>query len=142
MREIKNIVIHCSDTKPEMDIGFKEIDEWHKARGFKSASGIHCGYHFIVRINGDVEDGRPIEEVGAHVQNHNHSSIGICMVGNGSFHDAQFKALKTLVESLRLKFQEAEVRPHCFFDTAIAQGKTCPNFNIYELFPLKGESRV
>ena len=46
-------IIHCSATKPSMDIGFEEINRWHKERGW-----LQCGYHFIIRRNGVIEDGR------------------------------------------------------------------------------------
>ena len=32
--QTKYIVIHCSATKPSMDIGAKEIDRWHRERGW------------------------------------------------------------------------------------------------------------
>lgn len=28
------ITIHCSATRPSMDVGAKEITKWHKARGW------------------------------------------------------------------------------------------------------------
>ncbi len=53
MRTINLFVIHCADTYATMDIGVKEIDGWHRKRGW---SGI--GYHFVIRRNGIVETGR------------------------------------------------------------------------------------
>ena len=70
------VVIHCAQTKPSMDIGFKEIDQWHKRRGWAG-----CGYNFIIRQNGIIETGRALEQVGAHVKGFNHNSLGICLVG-------------------------------------------------------------
>ena len=42
-----------------------------------------CYVYFIqyLRHDGTVEHGRPEAEVGAHCQNHNEHSIGICYVG-------------------------------------------------------------
>ena len=34
MRKINKIIIHCAATTPEMDVGVKEIRQWHLARGF------------------------------------------------------------------------------------------------------------
>jgi N-acetylmuramoyl-L-alanine amidase len=31
---INKIVIHCADTFADMDIGAKEIDQWHRQRGW------------------------------------------------------------------------------------------------------------
>ena len=44
-------IIHCSATKPSMDIGFEEINRWHRERGWLS-----CGYHFIIRRNGRIHE--------------------------------------------------------------------------------------
>ena len=70
------IVIHCSQTKPSMDIGAKEIDRWHRERGW-----LKIGYHKVITRKGEVQNGRGIDEIGAHVRDHNHHSIGICLVG-------------------------------------------------------------
>ena len=32
--DTKFIVVHCSATRPSQDIGAKEIDRWHRERGF------------------------------------------------------------------------------------------------------------
>lgn len=69
-------VSHCAATKPDMDIGAAEITRWHKAKGYFT-----IGYHYVIRRNGKIENGRPIEQPGAHAQGHNAESIGICMAG-------------------------------------------------------------
>ena len=76
MRKVNLLVIHCAATKPNMDIGRDEIDSWHKARGW---SGI--GYHYVIRRDGRIESGRPVEQAGAHASGYNANSIGICLVG-------------------------------------------------------------
>ena len=60
-KETKYIIIHCSATRPSQDIGFEEINRWHRAKGW-----LMCGYHFIIKRNGTIEDGRLTDEVGAH----------------------------------------------------------------------------
>lgn len=76
MRTIDAIVIHCTATPVTMDIGVKEIREWHLARGWSD-----IGYHDVIRRNGILELGRPIERQGAHVKGFNEFSIGIALVG-------------------------------------------------------------
>ena len=78
-KETKYIIIHCTATKPSMDIGLEEVDSWHRARGFLS-----CGYHKIIRRDGTIEQGRADEEVGAHCRGRNHDSISVSMVGGVS----------------------------------------------------------
>lgn len=54
-----------------------DVHRWHLANGW---AGI--GYHFLVRKDGSVHEGRPIETVGAHTGDENYNSIGICFEGN------------------------------------------------------------
>ena len=74
--KIHTIVIHYSATYPDQDIGKAEIDEWHRARGFREV-----GYHWIIRRDGTLEEGRPEGTLGAHVRGHNGGTIGICWAG-------------------------------------------------------------
>lgn len=136
MRAITKIIVHCSATKPSMDIGFAEVNSWHKANGWMSPSGISCGYHKIIRRSGKIENGRPLHEIGAHVQSHNTHSIGICMVGgmdvNGkddcNFTFAQYAALKRLCVELLESYPAATLHGHREFST-----KACPTFDIVSL---------
>ena len=60
-RATKFLIIHCSATRPSLAAGAKEINLWHKARGWKK-----IGYNFVLRRTGKLETGRGIDEVGAH----------------------------------------------------------------------------
>ena len=130
MRKINLIVIHCAATKPNQDIGRAEIDRWHRERGC-----LGIGYHFVIRRNGKVENGRPLEKAGAHVQGLNANSIGICLVGglnaNGQpapeFTAEQWDALETLVRTLKKQFPDARIAGHNEF-----AAKACPSFNVQE----------
>src|SRR3546814_13006463 len=74
MRRIETIILHCSYTPPSMDIGAAVIKGWHvDGNGWTD-----IGYHFVLRRNGAVEEGRPLDVVGAHAKNFNGRSIGIC----------------------------------------------------------------
>lgn len=129
MRPIKKIVIHCSDSDDSLDFGFKDIDEWHRQRGFLSDSGISCGYHYIIRRDGTLERGRPDEEVGAHVKGHNSNSLGICIIGRKNFSDIQITKVKRLVNALCEKYRLVkydDVYGHYEFDS----NKTCPNIDM------------
>lgn len=54
-----------------------DIDAWHRERGFGC-----IGYHYVVRIDGRVEEGRTEEAIGAHAHGANHDSIGVCLEGD------------------------------------------------------------
>jgi N-acetylmuramoyl-L-alanine amidase len=77
LKNIKQVVVHCSATRPSMDIGAKEINDWHLARGWRM-----IGYHFVVRRNGTLEVGRKITEMpAANGAGFNHNTATICWVG-------------------------------------------------------------
>lgn len=123
------LILHCSATPPTMDIGVKEIDRWHRARGF-----FKIGYHFVIRRNGVVEKGRAIEEPGAHAKGYNHKSIGICLVGGdedmttNDYTDAQWAALKALLDELHGSYPEAKIIGH----NEVNPHKACPSFDVQE----------
>ena len=106
------IVIHCSAVRPNQRSSAKDIDDWHRKRGWKC-----IGYHFVVRRDGTVETGRRLDEVGAHVVGHNRYSIGICY--EGGLNDAgeaadtrtpeQVRALRELVEQMHGRFPRAVI---------------------------------
>ena len=108
MRPIEQIVIHCSAT-PDGNAAFgrAELDRMHRERGWKG-----IGYHFVVEVDGSVKVGRPVEQVGAHVEGNNAKTIGICMIGTARFAPAQWKALRDLVSSLQKEFPATSVWGH------------------------------
>lgn len=128
MRTIRRHIIHASATPNERDVDVTDIRRWHTAKGWKDV-----GYHFVIRRNGVLENGRPVAEVGAHVQGHNSDSIGTCLVGAGvslsDFTPAQLKTLKELHQRLAIQYPGITLHGHREF----TQSKTCPGFNILEL---------
>ena len=129
-RYVNLIVVHCSATMPSMDIGYKEINQWHLDRGWDG-----CGYHYIVRRDGVLEWGRDREKQGAHVSGYNSDSLGVCMVGGidddgasqNNFTNAQFTRLKDLFGVLFVDYSDATVLGHR--DLA---AKDCPCFSVRE----------
>ena len=105
-----------------------DIDRWHRDRGWKC-----IGYHYVVRRSGEVEIGRRLDEVGAHVKNHNSHSIGICY--EGGLNAASFPADTRTPEQVRA-LRELVERMHAFFPNALIVGhrdldprKACPCFD-------------
>lgn len=120
MRKINKHIIHCADTPDDMDIGVAEIREWHLARKF-----LDIGYHFVIRRDGTIEVGRPIDKMGAHAKGCNRNSIGTCLVGRDNFTTAQYNSLRVIDNFLKQVYNVDTVG-HC----DIAVGKTCPGFNV------------
>lgn len=122
------IVLHCSDTPNGSKVSVEAIREDHIVnRGFSD-----IGYHMIIQPDGNVENGRPLNKIGAHVEGHNNGAIGICLVGNNKYRKQQFQALRYKLDSLFLTYsiKKENIFCHSQFDTAIKQGKTCPNIPI------------
>lgn len=109
------IVVHVTATPPNRDIGAKEIDAMHRARGWRG-----IGYHYVIRRDGRVEKGRPENQVGAHVAGWNSVSLGVALVGGvdaaGRAQDnrtpAQKEALEKLLRRLVTKHAGASVCGH------------------------------
>lgn len=80
LRKIDKIIVHCADTPDGKDFTIKDIDRWHKERGWQC-----CGYHHVIRLDGTIENGRPLAQIGAHCKGYNENSIGICLIGRREF---------------------------------------------------------
>ena len=114
-REVNLIVVHCSATRVDRDITARDIDSFHRVRGFSS-----WGYHYYVRKDGSIEKMRDESEPGAHAYGHNRDSIGLCYEGgldvNGRPADtrtaAQKRTLVALLRSLRADYPGARIVGH------------------------------
>ena len=130
-REITEIFIHCAYTPTGMFVDVAKINEWHAAKDFIGPPP--CGYHYVIRDRGFVEDGRPESMVGAHVRGHNTNSIGICLVGGKpyyNFNKDQMAALVKIVRHLRNRYPNAKVRGH----NEVNSNKSCPTFDVQVWF--------
>ena len=124
MRSIHKIIIHHTATTKDMDIGAEEIRRWHvHERGWRDV-----GYHYIIRRDGSLEYGRPVEQSGAHAIGHNQDSIGVALVGGSpdvNFTRKQWLSLKELISELSAKYPQAEIVGHRDV------GSThCPGFDV------------
>ena len=84
------------------------------------------GYHKVILRDGTIEDGRPLDQQGAHVRGMNNKSVGIALAGGMNeerdgpeinFTDEQYDTLRDLLDDLTTKqFPDAEVKSHTDFD--------------------------
>ena len=123
------IIVHCSATEPDQDIGARDIDRWHRARGF-----LKIGYQFVIRRDGTVEKGRDLDEVGAHAEGYNSRSVGICLVGGveadgktpqDNFTADQWSSLEGLLMKLKHQYPQAKIIGH-----REVSRKACPSFDV------------
>lgn len=127
------IAVHCSATGPKQNIGAADINKWHRAKGWAC-----IGYHYVIKRDGTIEQGRDEKVIGAHVENWNASSLGICMVGGVSaddikkaennFTEAQFASLKKLLVDLKTRYPKAKIQGHKDFPKV---AKACPSFDVF-----------
>ena len=130
--KINKIIVHCAATPPSMDIGAAQINEWHIERGWKG-----IGYHFVIKRDGSLQQGRAENEIGAHCQGENHDSLGICLVGGvdknnvpeNNFTQEQFSRLHELLTNLMTKYHltEKNIYGHRDFNS----NKACPSFDVH-----------
>lgn len=130
-RKIDKIILHCTATKEGKDYTVEQVRQWHvKDRNFAD-----IGYHYLIRLDGTVEEGRPIDRIGAHCTGQNAHSIGIVYAGgldsDGNPKDtrtpSQRNAMRALVDYLKRKYGASV---HCHNEFA---NKECPSFKIDQL---------
>ena len=141
-RAMDTIVIHCSATKEGKDYSVEDIKKWHLQRGFKDV-----GYHFIIKLDGTIELGRSLNEIGAHVSNHNTGSIGVCYIGGLSKNnkakdtrtDKQKESLLNLITILKTFIPIKHIKGHRDFSKDLNNNgiidpneymKDCPCFDV------------
>ncbi len=137
MRPIDEIIIHCSATRPTWWSGrtinqkIAEIRRWHvNDRGWKD-----IGYHYVIDRDGTVGTGRPIDQIGAHVQGHNTGTIGVCLIGGHGaaatdkfedhFTPEQAASLSSLIYKLRPYYGIYKITGHNDY-----ANKGCPGFKV------------
>lgn len=129
-RTIKYLVVHCSATPEGRAHTAKDIDLWHRQRGFNE-----IGYNYVILLDGTIELGRDVDKIPAHVESHNKDSIGICYIGGidkntlqpkDTRTKAQKEALVKLLMDLKKLYPEAIILGHRDF---VGVKKACPCFN-------------
>ena len=134
-RRIDYIVVHCSDTPEGRNNTIDDIRLWHTMKPPKGRGWSDIGYHYVIHLDGSIHEGRDVNLIGAHVEDYNAHSIGICYVGGKSKDmktnkdtrtDKQKVALMSLLLDLRKLYPTARIVGHHDLDK---KGKTCPNFD-------------
>lgn len=134
MRELNRVVIHCTATlgNEAGDVDVKTVRRWHvDGNGWAD-----IGYHFLVRRDGTIERGRPLDLPGAHTKGHNADTVGIAFSGGlnpltrepeDTRTPEQRKSLHGLLNALILIFPSIEsIHGHREFAP-----KACPCFDAF-----------
>lgn len=101
-RSTSMVVLHHSVSS---DVSAVDIDRWHRGQGW-----LGIGYHFVIRFDGRIERGRPLDTIGSHAGSGiNGKSIGICLTGNFMNHlptELQLRSLMELLAWLKKYYSE------------------------------------
>lgn len=127
MRYINDIIVHCTATPPGMDVDSSLMRAWDKQRGLRTIA-----YHYLVRLDGTVENGRAVSQPGAHCKMHNAHSVGVCYVGGlddaGTICDTrtddQKAALLKLLTTLTRMYR-CRIHGHRDYEATL-----CPGFDV------------
>lgn len=92
------VVIHHTGNPTNDDLSAEEINASHQAQGWTC-----IGYHYVIRKDGTIEEGRPHWTVAAHAYGFNSHTIGIHVCGNfeiGEPTQAQIESLAMLLANV------------------------------------------
>lgn len=158
----KRVILHCSDTPSTMDIGVKEIKQWHtdpkKPDDWKPVPGqkeprwgngwADVGYHYVIRRDGTVERGRAESKQGSHCYGENHDSLGVCLVGGRRSHPSKAGKASSSEEDALFTETQLEALDALYLRILVKHkikwsawsghcehtaGKTCPNISMDEV---------
>ena len=145
-REITTVITHWTATYTNQDIGSEEVHQWHLDRGWSGN-----GYHYVIRRDGKLQRGRPINRAGAHAgggageHSFNPYTIGISMVGgyncpSGTLNPKQFLSGESLTlaqmktyEQFMDAFYDVHPGGQAYGHSDISpDGKMDPGFDVVE----------
>ena len=134
-----NIVVHHSATKPSMDWGVAEMKELHLSKGWADV-----GYHWVIKRDGEMQQGRNSKYQGAHckAEGMNKVSIGVCLIGGVSeestptFEIPEFNHTFRQLNSLYTLVGLLGLPPSAHHDHDMYNKTFCPMFNVKEFFKI------
>ena len=127
------IVIHHTGNGYDCDPDAVEINKWHQANGWTC-----IGYHYVIRKDGTVEQGRPHWTIGAHCVGENYHTIGIHFSGdfmeNRHPTDAQLvsgaKLIANICTDYGIPIDSDHIKGHKDY-----MATSCPGDNLYDKIP-------
>ena len=132
----KQIVIHKS-ARPEVYYDVDVMRKYHmEVRGWSD-----IGYHFVIKPDGTIQEGRPITRYPASCKGHNEDVVAICCIGEfctDNPTDEQINSLKTLILRLCVEYKIDTDMHHifCHADYRDPPGnRYCPGKNLHRRIP-------
>ena len=124
------VIHHAGFPDADKDSSAEEIHKFHQE--VNHWAGI--GYHYVIRKDGTIEQGRRPKAVGAHAYKHNKNSVGICVAGNfeiGKPLPVQMDSLKLLTSWLCQKYKLDPMGKGVIVGHRNLNDTDCPGKNLY-----------
>lgn len=135
--DTNKIVVHHTGNPTDDDLSAEEIHRIHRAQGW---SGV--GYHYIIRKDGTIEQGRPEWAWGAHAEQYNPYTLAVHLCGNfeiGIPTAAQIESAAYLIGYLCEKYDLVPDKDHVVGHRDL-MATACPGKHLYIENPVTGES--
>lgn len=136
-RNVHSVFIHCSASDNPNHDNIATMTQWHLQRGFKIV-----GYHYFIRKDGTIENGRSLEQVPAAQQGHNTNSIAICLHGLdiNKFTGKQFESLRAICHAVDNAYGQGTIRFRGHRE--VTNLKTCPVFDYKKVLNLDNNGKI
>ena len=125
------VIHHAGFPDGDKDSSAEEIHKFHQE--VNGWAGI--GYHYVIRKDGTIEQGRKPLAVGAHSYHHNKNSVGICVAGNFEVakpNHEQMESLKLLTAWLCQKYKLNPLGAGVIVGHRNLNDTDCPGKNLYK----------
>jgi len=121
-RAVDRVFLHCSASDHPHHDNIATMRKWHvEDRGWSDV-----GYHFFIRKDGTVEEGRPLERTPAAQGGNNQGTIAICLHGLAleNFTEMQYNSVIKLCSEITAAYHGmVTFHGHCEVSS-----KACPVF--------------
>lgn len=124
------VIHHAGFPDGDKDSSAEAIHKFHQE--VNGWAGI--GYHYVIRKDGTIEQGRKPLAVGAHAYQHNKNSVGICVAGNFELakpNQKQMDSLKLLTAWLCQRYNLNPMGKGVIVGHRDYNDTACPGKNLY-----------
>ena len=133
-RRVERIFLHCSASDSVAADDIEVIRGWHKDPPPAGRGWSDIGYHFFIKKDGQIQEGRPLERMPAAQAGHNRDTIAICVHGLAieKFTQAQYQSVIRLCSEIDEAYRDmVTFHGHCEVSS-----KSCPVFPYKEVLGL------
>ena len=125
------VIHHTGFPDVDKDSTVADIHRFHQETN--KWAGI--GYHYLIRKDGTIEQGRRPEMIGAHAYGHNKTSVGVCLAGNfdiGKPTERQMAAARELCSWLCRKYKLDPMKKGVIVGHRELNDTSCPGKNLFK----------